>query len=338
MSERITRARLATLEPLEAAALWQVQQDHGSLVEAGLFQEWLEQDQRHQEAWETVSDAWGLFDDVDDPTFAALRSAALADRPETRWYDLRRQWQPAAAAAAVVFAVIAGGLEINRRSSPSGPQVASTAKTLPAMRVFETASEGREYALADGTRMALGADARVRVLLTADRRRIALDHGSVTLAVAHDAARPFEVAALERRIIDVGTRFQVTLKPGSVSVALYEGAVQVEGGAQTAVLRPGQQLLARPGRQDVITPIAASDTGSPELVEFDNVTLATAAERINLGSAIKLVVPDPNVARMRVSGRFHAGDPKRFARSVSVLLSLKMVQVGPTGVELRRAR
>lgn len=338
MSEPITRTRLATLEPLEAAALWQVQQDQGSLVEAGLFQDWLEQDPRHQEAWETVSDTWGLFDDVDDPTFEAIRSAALADRPATRWYDPRRQWRPAAAAAAVVFAVMAGGWEINRQLSPSGPQVASTDGTASATQVFETTSEGREYALADGTRMALGANARVRVLLRADRRRVALERGSVTLAVAHDVARPFEVAALQRRIIDVGTRFQVTLEPGSMKVALYEGAVKVEGGAKTAVLRPGEQLLARPGREDVITHIAASDAGSPELVEFDNVTLATAAETINRGSAMKLTVPDPNVARMRVSGRFREGDPKRFARSVSVLLSLKMVQIGPTGVELRRAQ
>ena len=339
MSEPITRARLAALPPAEAAALWRIQQDQGSPVEAGLFEEWLGQDEANRDAWDAVSGAWALFDDAGDPEFAELRRAALADRPPTRWYDVRHHWRPAAAAAAVVLAVVAGGVEFGRNHTGPSAQLASNAGAGPVMQVYETSSGGsQEVALADGTRMSLAPDARVQVMLAADRRQLALERGAVTLAVAHDAARPFQVSAQGRRIIDVGTRFQVALESGAMRVALYEGAVRVEGGTATTVLRPGQQLVARPGRRDVITRIAANDAGGPEQIQLDNVTLASAAETINQGSALKLAMPDPKVAQLRVSGRFRAADPERFASSVSVLLSLRIVHIGPTSIELRRRR
>lgn len=79
MSEPITRTKLAALPPIEAAALWRVQQDRGLPVEPGLFEEWLNQDETHRAAWNAVETAWSLFADGDDPALAALRQAALAD-------------------------------------------------------------------------------------------------------------------------------------------------------------------------------------------------------------------------------------------------------------------
>lgn len=338
MNEPVTRARLAALAPIEAAALWRVQQDQGSPVEAGLFEEWLAQDEAHVEAWEAVSGAWAVFDHVDDPELAELRRSALADRLNARWYDVRRHWRPAAAAAAAALVLVTAGVEINRYSPRPQAQIASNRGAASAMQIYEASSHEQDVALADGTRMTLAPEARVRVSLTADRRQVALERGTVTLAVTHDAARPFQVAALDRRIIDVGTRFQVALQGGAMRVALFEGAVRVEGGVATTILRPGQQLIAHAGRRDVITRIAANDAGGPELIQLDNVTLATAAETINQGSALKLAIRDPKVAQLRVSGRFRAGDPERFARSVSVLLSLRVVHVGPGAIELRRGR
>ena len=339
MNEPITRARLAILPPFEAAALWRVQQDAGLPVEVGLFEEWLRQDEANERAWASISGAWALFDDPNDAAFADLRRAALADRPASRWYDVRHHWRPAAAAAAVLVAMITAGVELGRQPAAPPTQVASKAGGASAMQVYEASgSRAQEISLPDGTHMTLAPEARVQVRLAADRREVALDRGMVTLAVAHDAARPFQVTALGRRIIDVGTRFQVALEGGAMRVALYEGVVRVEGGSAITTLRPGQQLMVRPGRRDVITRIAANDAGEPDLIQLDNVTLAAAAETINQGSVLKLVVPDPKVAQLRVSGRFRAGDPDRFARSVSVLLSLRVVHLGPTRIELRSSR
>jgi transmembrane sensor len=68
------------------------------------------------------------------------------------------------------------------------------------------------------------------------------------------------------------------------------------------------------------------------------VTLARAAETINDGSRIKLVIADPQVAQLRLSGRFRQGDADRFARTAADLLSLRVVRIAPGRIELRRAR
>ena len=218
-------------------------------------------------------------------------------------------------------------------------QAASKTGGAAGAQVFTApADASRSVALADGTSLTLAPDAQARVILAAERRQLFLDRGSITLAVMHDASRPFRVAALDRSIVDIGTRFQVALEDGAMRVALFEGSVRVEGGIAPAVLRPGEQLVARPGKRDVITRIAAGTAGQPELVQFDNVTLTAAAATINQSSQLKLVVPEPKVAALRISGRFRAGEPERFARTVSDLLGLRVVRVGPDRIELRRAR
>lgn len=335
MTAPIARASLATISPPDAAALWRVRLDAGLPVEAGLFDEWLHADPAHAAAWAAVSETWALFDDADDAAFADLRRAALADRPARRSHDVRHHWRPAAAAAAVV-ALVAAGVQFARNPASPPPQVASGNDAAPGGERYEgPADRSRDIALSDGTRMTLGARARVRVLLAGNRRQVALERGMVTLAVAHDASRPFAVVAQGRRIVDVGTRFRVAVERGEMRVALFEGAVRVEGGAATTMLAPEQQLLVRPGRRDVITRIAPADAGKPEMIRLNDVTLATAAETISAGSPIRLIVPDPKVARLRLSGRFHAGDPERFARSAAVLLSVRMVRVSATRIELR---
>ncbi|MDF0488518.1 FecR domain-containing protein [Sphingomonas sp. H39-1-10] len=338
MSEPITRGRLATLSPAEAAALWCVQKDQGIPLEAGLFEEWLEQSQANRAAWQSVESAWGVFDTADDADLAELRHAALAVPPVSRWYDVRDHWRPVAAAVAVFVVLIAGGRELGRRPVPSGGGIATTPGATPENQIFETKPTPQRFALADGTTMALGADTLARASMSAESRVVTLERGTVTLAVAHDASRPFQVVARDRRILDIGTRFQVALGNGAMRVVLFEGSVRIEGGDATRVLRPGEQLIARPGKPDVITRVPPGEAGGGELVQLDNVTLAAAAAAINQGSALKLVVPDPKIAQLRVSGRFRAGDPEHFARSVSALLSLQVVRVGPTRLELRRLR
>ena len=339
MTAPITRARLAELSPAEAAALWRIHQDQGLPVESGLFEEWLDADSAHQAAWRAVEQAWSLFDEVDDQEFASLRRAALADHPAKRWYDVREHWRPVAAASAALMVVVAGTVEIGRRPAVNPAQVASKGQAGNVEQVLaSSAGSPRLVALADGTKMMLAPDTRARVVLASDRRQVALDRGAITLAVAHDGSRPFRVAALDRAIRDIGTRFEVGVAGGGVRVALYEGSVRVEGGPEATVLKPGEQLVARSGERDVITRIGAAGHGQPELVQFDNTTLATAAETINQGSALKLVLTDPKVAAMRVSGRFRAGDPARFARTVSELLALRVVRISSTRIELHRGR
>ena len=340
MSALITRERLATLSSGEAAALFLIQQDEGAPVEAGLFDEWLAENAENRAAWDAATGAWDLFDDADDPVFAALRESALAVPRTSRMEGLRSRWRPATAAAALL-AVVALGLQLGRADLSGGNPFVSTPDSAPVEQLY-TATQGEmmNVVLADGTRMTLDANARARVAFATGRRWVVLERGGAEFTVKHDASRPFTVAALDRMIVDFGTRFRVELEPGSLEVALYEGSVQVSdvAGKPPIVLLPGQQLIVRAGEHDVIVPISGEEEAPGELVQFDNVALSAAADTINQGSATKLVITDPQVMKLRISGTFRAGDPDRFARTVSELLSLRVVRTGKFEIELRLKR
>jgi transmembrane sensor len=324
MSAMVTRQRLAALSPEDAAALWLVQRDAGKPAEAGLFEEWLAASDRHRAAWDAAATSWSLFDDAEDPAFAELRADARA-RSVPIW---RRAWKPLAAAAGVAAVALSTTHWLHTTPQPQ-PEVAA-AVTAPN-------NAARSVRLADGTRMTLDAGTQVRVAMAAAHRDVALDRGRVWLSVAHDPSRPFTVSARDRRVTAVGTRFEVALEGPRTRVALFEGKVRVDGGAQPVLLRPGQQLVAQVGQPDRLS----SKSGESEalwregLVEFDDVTLSQAAAALNPGSGTLLAIPDPAVARLRVSGRFRLRDSERFARSVSELLPVRVVHVGRDQIELR---
>lgn len=90
--------------------------------------------------------------------------------------------------------------------------------------------------------------------------------------------------------------------------------------------------------RDCIALMAADGRQNADMVQFDDVTPAEAAKTMNEGSAVTLVLTDARVAGLRVSGRFRAGEPERFARSGSQLLSRRVVRVSGDRIDLRRQR
>src|SRR3989441_7274127 len=101
----------------------------------------------------------------------------------------------------------------------------------PAMREFATA-RGRRAAieLADGTRIVLSVDSKLRVPADygATLRAVYLE-GEAYFAIAHDAAKPFAVHAGQGVIWDLGTRFGVRAYADEqdVEVVVADGKVRV---------------------------------------------------------------------------------------------------------------
>lgn len=341
MTIPMTKTRLAEMTPHEAAAAWRVHRDTGDLSEAGLFEAWLAASEANRAAWTNVETAWAMFDEPDDPIFAQLRAAALADpREKLRW---RSRWRPMAAAAAILV-VIAGTSQLFLARHQAPVSVASSAAGAGRFdHLYQTAATDRPETLRlpDGSQLSLDSDTQVRVAFEAGARRLTLDHGRALFAVAHDADRPFSVSAEARTVVATGTRFEVAVEHAAMRVALYEGHVRVDGGADGGEkMDPGQALLVRPGRPDQLMPMSneAEALWRDGLVEFDDATLADAVAEINKGSQTTLTVPDPEIAAMRVSGRYRLHDAERFARAVSEILPLRVVHSGTHRIELRARR
>jgi ferric-dicitrate binding protein FerR (iron transport regulator) len=104
MSTRTAPARPQTPAIEAAAADWVTRCDAGlTPAEQQIFQDWLAADARHADAFDRLSEAWAVFDRVQEGGAISEVLAGLARRARQR---RTRRVQVAAAAALVVFAAL----------------------------------------------------------------------------------------------------------------------------------------------------------------------------------------------------------------------------------------
>lgn len=213
----------------------------------------------------------------------------------------------------------------------------------PADRTFATEVGGRAtLKFADGTVMELNTDTAVRYRITTGERIVWLDHGEAYFTVAHDAARPFTVNVAGRQITDLGTEFLVHDESDNLELALLKGRAQLSAsGSNTraTVLSPGEVAMATPASLTVSkkTPQQLSDelAWKRGVLVFRNTTLAEAAREFNRYNTTKLVVSDPEVARLKIGGEFKINNVDDFLRLAQAVLG---VSVDRSGSEIRIAR
>ncbi len=322
LREALTLDRLRAIGPEAAAALLLARRDEGLVAgEEALLARWLDDDPRHRAAFAHASEAWDRFADAEgDELLDAMRAHALA--PPLHAAPWRR-WTAAAAALLVVLA--AGALLLDRSSLAPGPGEAPVS--------YASGAAVRALTLADGSRVTLDAQSALSAQLGARERRIVLTSGRALFSVRPDAARPFAVLAGGRRVVATGTRFEVDLAPAGLRVSLIEGAVTVapaDGSAAPVTLRPGQ-VYRLAGGGATIAPIPAGRTPgiwAEGMIEFDDDPLAEASRVMNRYGPERLVIRDPRIAAMRISGRFRAGEIERFAATVTEIHRLRSVRRG----------
>lgn len=203
--------------------------------------------------------------------------------------------------------------------------------------------EQRDVLLADGSRITLNTNTAVSVRYSKDRRYLVLEHGEALFSVAHNAARPFDVAAAGTLTRALGTEFNVDMRGAKVTVSVLEGAVQVStpaepaageshsGSASTglthaAAVAKGQALEFRPKEQVLVqeeADLSRIDAWRTRRLEFSNTRLAEAVEEFNRYSSTQVVIGTQGLAERRVSGVFRIGDTEGFLYSLREALSIE---------------
>lgn len=338
--EVLTLSRVAAMQADEAAAVWTLRfADEEDPGERQLFEEWLALAPANRQAWERAQLGWNLFDSAQgDELIEEMRRHARAAAPEAR-----NDWRRYAAAAALVVALASGSLLADRTGmigrSPAGQGTAGPGPPPMAEAAF-TYSSGRELpksiVLPDGSTMTLDAQSRVSARFGGSSRSLRLLAGRAVFDVRHDASRPFSVTAMDVRTVDVGTRFEIGLDGRDVSVALLEGRLAVSPkGLAAVMLAPGQQLVARAGAAPVLSR-SGDETVSWQrgFATFDNDTLGEAAATLNRYPGDEILVRDPRIATMRISGSFRIGDAERFARTLEQIYPVRMIRTNTHTIEM----
>jgi transmembrane sensor len=326
------------------AADWFARVRIGGLDEAGAeaLEAWLAADALHREAFEAVERSWLRAEALrGDPRVLAMREAALRRNPS--W---RRLLAPMAVAASLLIAL------------PGGGWLAYQSGLIPnhefQTRSFHTGlGERSTITLPDGSKVTLNTETVVRTEAIKGRRQIYLDRGQAFFQVAHDTHRPFVVNAAGRTVTAVGTAFDVRVDQGRFEVTLVEGKVRVEapvpeaaaGAAPSGKAAPhlqstemvaGTQLLATTDTSWKLQPTDARreiswTTG--QLV-FLRQPLGEVAAELNRYSDVKIVIADPKLSALPITGTFRPGDNQGFAAAVVSYGMARAVERGDGAISL----
>jgi transmembrane sensor len=276
---------------------------------------WLNSNMENKIAYWRLEHGWRKAD----------RLAALQPPSSARAHGPRRLWRVSAVAVPLAACLILCVLTV------SSVDVARHKTYVTEIGVREIVP------LADGTKIELNTATTLRAAVNGQLREVWLDQGEVYFEVVHDPARPFVVHAGSRSLTDLGTKFSVRRNGDHVEVAVVSGRVQLDN---EPLVRSSMPVTLARGDiatvQETSTFVVPNSIDKVEdllswrrgLLVFDQSTLADAASEFNRYSRKKLVITDPAIARMRISGRFESSNVDGFTRLLRLAYGLNVADEG----------
>lgn len=294
------------------------------------FDAWMTTSPAHREAYNWIAEVFSLGRLVE------MEPDAIPEAPR----EHRRQLQAALVAALLLVIGVVGFATLGYRPEGSA-SIASRPSARSGSELATTAiGQIRTIGLSDGSRVTLDTDSAVAIVYRADVRRLELTRGRARFDVAHEA-RPFVVAAGKGTITAHGTVFDVGISPGGVVVRLLRGRVDValSTGAAKAIRRlaPGQQVAfdtaTLPPAHSVTTP---DDRWPQGVLECDGMPLVDVVARANRYARPQLVLADPGLGALQVSGEFRIDTPRVLAERLATVFGLRVTADGASRIVIDR--
>jgi transmembrane sensor len=335
MSEIFKFRTRSEIDEEAAVWVWRMDSDIVSAAHRDAFNSWLRRDSRHRRAYEDLTRVWtglnGLAEAKREEKIATFTRTSAGVRLKGR-----SAWWAAAAAAIVMGVAVAAWMRMG-----SELQTLATA-----------VGQQRSVTLADGSVVSLNTNTIVETHLQRSVREIYLRQGEAHFQVAHDRSRPFLVHAGDAVVRAVGTQFEVRLRSDQhVDVVVNEGRVEVrsEAAAEPASSAPGVrvarshvhtlaagQQLSATGNDYSVVPVSTHRLSSvlawrDGAVVFDGETLSDAIAEIGRYTDERIIVSDPQVAALRVGGRYRTGDVQAFFDALQTAFPVS-IRRGSNGV------
>jgi transmembrane sensor len=230
--------------------------------------------------------------------------------------------------------------------------------------------EQRSIVLSDGSTLELDSRSRVRIRYTEAQRHVDLLEGQAIFRVAPNTSRPFVVHSGITNVLAVGTQFDVYKKPAATIVTVIDGRVQIlarapsstapnrsaatpltsaaseSGGNKAVLLSAGEQVImpadrpvrvanGSPGGNPQPANVATATAWTQHNLVFESSALTEVAEEFNRYNRRPLVITDPVIATMRISGMFSSIDPAVLLKFLRAQPELKVEE---TDREIRVSR
>ncbi|MBE1160742.1 FecR family protein [Dyella acidiphila] len=202
--------------------------------------------------------------------------------------------------------------------------------------------------LPDGSLVQLDQHSVIEVQFDRHLRRIAVVSGHALFDVGKDPQRPLLVTVGGHVLQDIGTVFDVRHDAGGDTLTVISGRVRVwnapkawladmqdfvgvpaTGNHAIADLGAGQQIKLDPATDaTAVQPAVLARTTAwlPTEIRFQHETVGEVARRFNAYTTTPLVIEDTQIAKLRISGVFHADNPEAFLAYLSSLPGVRVMQ------------
>lgn len=297
----------------QAASQWVAQMDRGPLLpaEQERLESWLAGDRRRRGALVRAQALWAKA--------AALHGSGglqpaghcvTATGHVARGHQRVLQWASAAMASLLLGALLF--------------------VTIPGSTAYATSKgEIRMVPLRGGSTITLNTDSRVNVRDRRGRMRVELQKGEVFVQTA---GKRLQVEVAGRRIDAGAASFVVRKLDGQpVQVVVQNGEVRLPGADAPATLVTANTRMSM---VDAGSTPAVAQVSPDELqrelawregqIAFHGESLAEAVQMFARYSDTRIVVEDPALAEMPVTGLFAANDPVGFADAVAQVLEARL--------------
>lgn len=348
---------------LQAAAEWSIELSSAEVSPTRIaqWQQWLGASEAHRDAFDRIQSTLFAIDRNTDeripwPTEAEMaRDAYDSSVPVSVWKEhssrvaaggasrrgggwvgvLRERRGIAVGLAACIVAALATLLAL---------QFIRPAQFEPAVTVVETrAGENRDVSLDDGSVVSVGARSVLWATLSRDAREVTLERGEAFFRVAKDPARPFTVTIGDMTVAAVGTAFNVRRAGERVIVAVADGVVKVEAPAPRgaspshAQLSVGQQLSVNTTDGSSNMQVLEADgiaAWRDGLLQYRGEPLPSVIADVIRYSGYDIVIADPAVAELHITGTVFANDVESWLQSLEAALPVRAVRAPDGTVRL----
>jgi transmembrane sensor len=310
------------LSSLDEAAVWVVRAQAGELgaQEQDALRAWLRQSPEHAAAMDLATRAWtGLGHEAVAPKAAPVRAA-----PQRAGWS---GWSLAGAAAAAVAACV----------------VAAVWAVQPSTTAYHVGPGRRAVVqLSDGSRIELASDTDVKVRTSLFSRGATLQRGQADFDIVHDARRPFTVQTRQVVLRDLGTRFAVRDRGDAEHVRLVQGRVLLLDPTTGRALRqllPGQEAEVGGGPAALHVAVGMptlAPAGGRDRMLLRDTSLASAVETLEWRTGADIVLNDPALGSVRVSGVYETDDAPSFLNALAQIAPVRWRVAGPGKFEVSR--
>lgn len=301
----------------EQALDWAVRTNDPAFADWEAFTQWLGADPAHGAAYDAICVA--ALDGAELLQAAGpANDGAPVEEVLSPAAGSRRRWLGGALAASVALVL---GIGLWQRERP----VPYAVVTAPGEFRTLTLEQGTSIALSGGTKVMLDRN---------DPRRARIERGEVLFTVRHDENAPFRVTVGDDEVIDVGTVFDIRRDGLGMSVAVSEGAVQFNPGAENVRIAPGQMLTREAGTDRyVLSSLAVERIGEwrEGRLTFEGASLERVASDLTrvTGIAFSVRGTQQGAAPSRtVSGSVLIDPIRKDPRVLGSLLGLDVTPVG----------